>query len=165
MCYDDQVLLRMLPAYYKHVRNFEHTLVTKFFGLHCVKITGAIQKKVWIHWKYMNSLKNDHQGWNMPEHLLIFCCYFIQVRFVIMGNLFCSHYGIHRRFDLKGSSQGRTTDKPLDQIDEHTTLKDLDLNFIFRLGGSWFQEFCRWIFTYVELRAHALLCHPVMMEH
>lgn len=44
----DQVLLRMLPAYYKHVRSFDNTLVTKFFGLHCVKITGAIQKKVSI---------------------------------------------------------------------------------------------------------------------
>nr|CBX25380.1 hypothetical_protein [Oryza brachyantha] len=99
-----KVLLRMLPAYYKHVRSFDNTLVTKFFGLHCVKITGAIQKKV---------------------------------RFVIMGNLFCSNYAIHRRFDLKGSSHGRTTDKPIDQIDETTTLKDLDLNFIFRLEGAW----------------------------
>jgi hypothetical protein len=46
MC--QQVLLRMLPAYYKHVRAFENTLVTKFFSLHCVnvKLTGAIQKKV-----------------------------------------------------------------------------------------------------------------------
>lgn len=43
-----KVLLRMLPAYYKHVRSFDNTLVTKFFGLHCVKITGAIQKKVSI---------------------------------------------------------------------------------------------------------------------
>ena len=42
----EQVLLRMLPSYYKHVRAFEHTLLTKFFGLHCVKLTGAIQKKV-----------------------------------------------------------------------------------------------------------------------
>uniref|UniRef100_A0ACD5X7P4 Uncharacterized protein n=2 Tax=Avena sativa TaxID=4498 RepID=A0ACD5X7P4_AVESA len=113
-----KVLLRMLPAYYKHVRLHEHTLMTKFFGLHCVKITGGIQKKV---------------------------------RFVIMGNLFCSHYAIHRRFDLKGSSQGRMTDKPLDQIDEHTTLKDLDLNFIFRLGGTWFQDFCKQVDKDCEL--------------
>ncbi|CAA7388490.1 unnamed protein product [Spirodela intermedia] len=105
-----KVLLRMLPAYYNHVRAFENTLVTKFFGLHCVKLTGATQKKV---------------------------------RFVIMGNLFCSEYSIHRRFDLKGSSHGRTTDKPEDQIDETTTLKDLDLNFLFRLQRSWFQEFQR----------------------
>ncbi|KAJ0977534.1 hypothetical protein J5N97_013008 [Dioscorea zingiberensis] len=105
-----KVLLRMLPAYYNHVRAFENTLVTKFFGLHCVKLTGATQRKV---------------------------------RFVIMGNLFCTEYPIHRRFDLKGSSHGRTTDKPESEIDANTTLKDLDLNYIFRLQKAWFQEFLR----------------------
>ncbi|KAK0592919.1 hypothetical protein LWI29_027705 [Acer saccharum] len=105
-----KVLIRMLPAYYNHVRAFENTLVTKFYGLHCVKLTGTAQKKV---------------------------------RFVIMGNLFCSEYAIHRRFDLKGSSHGRTTAKPESEIDPTTTLKDLDLNFIFRLQKVWFQEFCR----------------------
>ncbi|XP_048441961.1 phosphatidylinositol 4-phosphate 5-kinase 6-like [Pyrus x bretschneideri] len=105
-----KVLLRMLPAYYNHVRSFENTLVTKFYGLHCVKLTGTAQKKV---------------------------------RFVIMGNLFCSEFAIHRRFDLKGSSLGRTTDKPESEIDATTTLKDLDLNYIFRLQKVWFQEFCR----------------------
>ncbi|RWW52153.1 hypothetical protein BHE74_00041479 [Ensete ventricosum] len=60
-----------------------------------------------------------------------------------MGNLFCSAYSIHRRFDLKGSSHGRMTRKPESEIDEYTTLKDLDLNFIFRLQHSWFQEFQR----------------------
>ncbi|KAG6603313.1 phosphatidylinositol 4-phosphate 5-kinase 4-like isoform X1 [Cucurbita moschata] len=107
-----KVLIRMLSAYYNHVRAFETTLVTKFYGLHCVKLTGPIQKKV---------------------------------RFIIMGNLFCSEYSIHRRFDLKGSILGRTTDKPESEIDETTILKDLDLNFIFRLQKSWFQEFCRQI--------------------
>ncbi|KAL5546597.1 hypothetical protein UlMin_006284 [Ulmus minor] len=108
-----KVLLRMLSAYYNHVRAYENTLVTKFYGLHCVKLTGQpIQKKV---------------------------------RFIIMGNLFCTEYAIHRRFDLKGSVLGRTTDKPETEIDETTILKDLDLNFIFRLQKSWFQEFCRQI--------------------
>ncbi|KAI4370468.1 hypothetical protein MLD38_018821 [Melastoma candidum] len=105
-----KVLLRMLPAYYNHVKSFEGTLVTKYFGLHCVKLTGATQKKV---------------------------------RFIIMGNLFCSNYVFHRRFDLKGSSHGRFTDKPDTEIEVTTTLKDLDLNFIFRLKNVWFQEFCR----------------------
>ncbi|XP_007010967.2 PREDICTED: phosphatidylinositol 4-phosphate 5-kinase 6 [Theobroma cacao] len=105
-----KVLIRMLPAYYNHVRSFENTLVTKFYGLHCVKLTGAAQKKV---------------------------------RFVIMGNLFCTDYSIHRRFDLKGSSHGRTTAKPESEIDSTTTLKDLDLNYIFRLQKLWYQEFCR----------------------
>ncbi|KAL8555257.1 hypothetical protein ACS0TY_003169 [Phlomoides rotata] len=102
-----KVLKRMLPAYYNHVGSHENTLVTKFFGLHCVKMTGPAQKKV---------------------------------RFVIMGNLFCTEYAIHRRFDLKGSSHGRSTEF---ETDSTTTLKDLDLNFIFRLQKSWFQEFCR----------------------
>ncbi|XVF82321.1 hypothetical protein PTKIN_Ptkin16aG0037200 [Pterospermum kingtungense] len=105
-----KVLIRMLPAYYNHVRSYENTLVTKFYGLHCVKLTGTAQKKV---------------------------------RFVIMGNLFCTDYAIHRRFDLKGSSHGRTTAKPESEIDPTTTLKDLDLNYIFRLEKVWFEEFCR----------------------
>ncbi|GFY92278.1 phosphatidylinositol-4-phosphate 5-kinase family protein [Actinidia rufa] len=84
-----KVLIRMLPAYYNHVRVFENTLITKFFGLHCVKLTGPAQKKV--------------------------------------------------RFFF----HGRTTDKPEAEIDATTTLKDLDLNFLFRLQKVWFQDFCR----------------------
>ena len=63
-----------------------------------------------------------------------------QTRFIVMGNVFCAEYRIHKRFDLKGSSHGRITDKPQKEIDETTTLKDLDLNFVFRLEQSWFQE-------------------------
>ncbi|KAK7399323.1 hypothetical protein VNO78_10505 [Psophocarpus tetragonolobus] len=63
-----------------------------------------------------------------------------KTRFIVMGNVFCSEYRIHKRFDLKGSSHGRITDKPREEIDETTTLKDLDLNFVFRLEQSWFQE-------------------------
>ncbi|KAF5181771.1 Phosphatidylinositol 4-phosphate 5-kinase [Thalictrum thalictroides] len=100
-----KVLLRMLPSYYQHMRRYENSLVTKFFGVHCVKPVGG-QK----------------------------------TRFIVMGNLFCSEYRIHRRFDLKGSSHGRTTDKPDGEIDETTTLKDLDLNFVFRLQRTSFQE-------------------------
>jgi len=71
-----------------------------------------------------------------------------QVRFIIMGNLFCSEHRIHRRFDLKGSSHGRTTDKAEGEIDETTTLKDLDLNFVFRLQRSWFLELLRYFTFY-----------------
>ncbi|XP_027066662.2 phosphatidylinositol 4-phosphate 5-kinase 5-like isoform X2 [Coffea arabica] len=105
-----KVLLRMLNAYYNHVRAFENTLVIKYFGLHCVRLNGPAQKKV---------------------------------RFIIMGNLFCTDYTIHRRYDLKGSTFGRITDKPESEIDANTTLKDLDLDFIFRLQKNWFQEFRR----------------------
>lgn len=60
-----------------------------------------------------------------------------KIRFVVMGNILCSELQIHRRYDLKGSSQGRTTDKL--EIDETTTLKDLDLDFVFRLDPFWYQ--------------------------
>lgn len=54
-----QVLLRMLPAYYNHFRAFENTLVTKFYGLHCVKLTGAAQKKVMS--RSIESLISNHK--------------------------------------------------------------------------------------------------------
>ncbi|GAB2271556.1 Phosphatidylinositol 4-phosphate 5-kinase 1 [Dionaea muscipula] len=68
-----------------------------------------------------------------------------KVRFIVMGNLFCSDYRIHRRFDLKGSRHGRTIEKPVGEIDETTTLKDLDLNFVFRLQTNWYQELIKQI--------------------
>ncbi|MCO5582253.1 hypothetical protein L7F22_036145 [Adiantum nelumboides] len=64
-----------------------------------------------------------------------------KVRFVVMGNMFCTELRIHRRFDLKGSSQGRSADKF--EMDEHTTFKDLDLNFVFHLEPSWQQALLR----------------------
>ena len=52
-----KVLLRMLSAYYNHVRAFENTLVTKFYGLHCVKLMGQpIQKKV--ESAFLNFIRN-----------------------------------------------------------------------------------------------------------
>ncbi|KAM7252821.1 hypothetical protein ACFE04_025439 [Oxalis oulophora] len=105
-----KVLIKMLPSYYQHVCRYENSLVTKFYGVHCVKPVGG-QK----------------------------------TRFIVMGNLFCSEYRIHRRFDLKGSSHGRTTDKPEAEIDETTTLKDLDLNYVFRLQRNRFQELIKQI--------------------
>ncbi|KAL5998242.1 Phosphatidylinositol 4-phosphate 5-kinase 7 [Asimina triloba] len=58
-----------------------------------------------------------------------------KVRFVVMGNMFCTELRIHRRYDLKGSSQGRSTNNR--EIDECTTLKDLDLSYVFYLEKSW----------------------------
>ncbi|KAL5994647.1 hypothetical protein ACLOJK_024700 [Asimina triloba] len=48
-----------------------------------------------------------------------------------------------KKSEVKGLPHGRTTDKPEAEIDYTTTLKDLDLNFIFRLQKAWFQEFHR----------------------
>ena len=59
----------------------------------------------------------------------------LQFRFVVMGNMFCTELRIHRRYDLKGSSLGRSADKV--EIDENTILKDLDLNYQYYLEPSW----------------------------
>lgn len=103
-----KVLLRMLPNYYNHVRTYESTLITKFFGLHSIRAAGGLK-----------------------------------VQLIVMGNMFCSELRIHRRFDLKGSSQGRSTDKV--EIDETTTLKDLDLEFVFQLEPKWRQALLKQI--------------------
>lgn len=91
-----KVLLKMLPHYYNHVGRHENTLITKFFGLHRIKLKGGRK-----------------------------------VRFVVMGNMFCTELQIHRRYDLKGSSLGRFTDK--EKIHQNTTLKDLDLAYEFHM--------------------------------
>lgn len=58
-----------------------------------------------------------------------------QIRFVVMGNMFCTELRIHHRYDLKGSTQGRLTNK--DEISENTTLKDLDLQYVFHMEKTW----------------------------
>ncbi|XP_047086294.1 phosphatidylinositol 4-phosphate 5-kinase 1-like [Lolium rigidum] len=105
-----KVLIRMLWSYYEHVRQHKSTLLTRFYGTHCIKQVGC------------------------PK-----------VRFIIMGNFCCSEYKIHRRFDLKGSSHGRTIDKTDRKIDETTTLKDLDLDYAFRLQRFWYEELMKQI--------------------
>jgi 1-phosphatidylinositol-4-phosphate 5-kinase len=80
------------------------------------------------------------------------------VRFVVMGNMFCTELRIHRRFDLKGSTQGRSADKV--EIDETTTLKDLDLEYEFRLDPSWRDSLLRYrdMFLAGLLSHHLLIC-------
>ncbi|WVZ23550.1 hypothetical protein V8G54_002094 [Vigna mungo] len=96
--------------------------------------------------QYKNSLVTAFLGVHCVKPV---GCQKKQTRFIVMGNVFCSEYRIHKRFDLKGSSHGRTTDKPRKEIDETTTLKDLDLNFVLRLEQSWFQELIRYRFCQV----------------
>ncbi|KAJ0028659.1 hypothetical protein Pint_35750 [Pistacia integerrima] len=116
-----KVLLRMLPNYHHHVRSYENTLITKFFGLHRIKPSSG-QK----------------------------------FRFVVMGNMFCTELRIHRRFDLKGSSLGRSTDNI--EIDENTTLKDLDLNYSFYLEPSWREA----LLTQIEIDSKFLEAQHIM---
>eukprot|EP00210_Caulerpa_lentillifera_P002864 g2735.t1 len=61
-----------------------------------------------------------------------------KIRFMVMGNLFLTDLPIHRKFDLKGSTQGRFT-KP-GKLESGTTLKDLDLDVTFKLEEGWNQK-------------------------
>lgn len=60
------------------------------------------------------------------------------VRFVVMGNLLCTDYTVHRRYDLKGSTFGRITPQPYDPAKK--ILKDLDLGYIFRLDAGYAKQ-------------------------
>ncbi|GMH22441.1 hypothetical protein Nepgr_024284 [Nepenthes gracilis] len=57
-----------------------------------------------------------------------------KVYFVVMENVLRSELPIHRRYDLKGSSQGRTMTRLGDY--QTTTLKDFDFDFFFYLDPS-----------------------------
>ncbi|KAK1262891.1 Phosphatidylinositol 4-phosphate 5-kinase 1 [Acorus gramineus] len=45
-----KILLKMLPKYYNHVESHDNTLITKFFGLHQIKLKGG-------HKPYLNELR------------------------------------------------------------------------------------------------------------
>ncbi|KAK9815589.1 hypothetical protein WJX72_006406 [[Myrmecia] bisecta] len=51
-----------------------------------------------------------------------------KVRFVVMGNVFPTDVRLHRKYDLKGSTYGRTAG-PKKLADPNAILKDLDIDF------------------------------------
>jgi 1-phosphatidylinositol-4-phosphate 5-kinase len=120
-----QILLKMLPKYYNHVRAYDNTLITKFFGVHRITLKGG--RKVHNHIPVALFFK--------PICICYNCYGHVQVRFVVMGNMFCTELRIHRKYDLKGSTQGRSTKKQ--NINENTTLKDLDLSYVFHVDKPW----------------------------
>ncbi|MDR3549415.1 MAG: phosphatidylinositol phosphate kinase family protein [Candidatus Pacebacteria bacterium] len=71
-------LRRVLPAYYEHLKNHPNSLLARFYGCH--KITF-----------YRSGIGRSKE-----------------FRFVIMNNVFSSGVKIHRRYDLKGSTVGRS---------------------------------------------------------
>ena len=93
-----RTLIDLLPDYYRHMADNPGSLVTRFYGLHGVKM---------VHGR--------------------------TVRFVVMSNIFRTDLQIHRKFDLKGSTDGRTTGSKADPNDPKTVFKDLDLDLTLRL--------------------------------
>eukprot|EP00291_Cryptomonas_curvata_P003428 CAMPEP_0172181512 /NCGR_PEP_ID=MMETSP1050-20130122/17860_1 /TAXON_ID=233186 /ORGANISM="Cryptomonas curvata, Strain CCAP979/52" /LENGTH=489 /DNA_ID=CAMNT_0012854805 /DNA_START=195 /DNA_END=1662 /DNA_ORIENTATION=- len=86
------LLREILPAYYQHVKQNPGTYLPRFYGLH--------------RWK--------------PE-------FGSNVRFVVMNNVFATSLALHTRFDLKGSTLGRTASANERRKGPRAILKDLDL--------------------------------------
>lgn len=58
-----------------------------------------------------------------------------QVRFIVMNNVFQNALPISKKYDLKGSTQGRTSANDAPQTT--TILKDLDLDIKLKLEEGW----------------------------
>jgi len=72
-------LRSILKDYFLHISKNPHTLIARFLGLHKIK--------------YRKSYNDSHQ----------------RVYFLVMCNVFNTSREIHKRYDLKGSIQGRRT--------------------------------------------------------
>ncbi|KAG6488100.1 hypothetical protein ZIOFF_056858 [Zingiber officinale] len=89
------------------------------------------------------------------DYMMSICGGRDKVRFVVMGNMFRTELRIHRRYDLKGSSIGRCTG--MHKTNGITTLKDLDLSYVFHLEKSWRESLFRapeHLKAYSESRNH-----------
>ncbi len=58
----------------------------------------------------------------------------LQVRFIVMNNLMQTDLEIHRKYDLKGSTQGRFSGVA---PNPSAILKDLDVDMALKLEDSW----------------------------
>jgi len=56
---------------------------------------------------------------------------------VVMGNILHSEAPIHRRYDLKGSTVGRYSKMPAEEIKPTSMLKDLDIDMRFKIDSKW----------------------------
>ena len=66
--------------------------------------------------------------WLLTAHL-------VQVRFIVMNNVFQGALPIGKQYDLKGSTLGRTSGA--DAAKTGTVLKDLDLDMKLKLEEGW----------------------------
>ena len=72
-----------------------------------------------------------------------------QVRFIVMNNLFATGLPIHRRYDLKGSTQGRGAGIEAPPAGAGLILKDLDLDLSLKLEEGWHD---RWVHSIPSVR-------------
>ncbi|KOO25000.1 phosphatidylinositol-4-phosphate 5-kinase [Chrysochromulina tobinii] len=91
-------LIHILPQYVVHVESQPHTLLPRFMGAHRLMLPHGHSKRV------------------------------RKVHFIVMTNVFNTSRAIHHRYDLKGSTQGRTTGEKV--LKKHPDMVRSDLNFL-----------------------------------
>ncbi|PNW79094.1 hypothetical protein CHLRE_09g400478v5 [Chlamydomonas reinhardtii] len=86
------------------------------------------------------------------------------VRFVVMHNMFNTDLQIHKKFDLKGSTDGRTTGPHVSPNDPKTVFKDLDLDLQFLLDPAHHAALIRQINNDAEfLRAVEVMDYSLLL--
>lgn len=94
-----RTLRRMLREYDDHLASNPQTMLVRFLGLHCLSV--------------MEQLRGTESRLHSTQKMY----------FVVMANMFNTPVEIHRKYDLKGSWVGRSTD----QVNiEQAVLKDVD---------------------------------------
>lgn len=84
--------------------------------------------------------------------------------FVVMSNVFATERTIHHRYDLKGSSLGRTAGKAKLEAHPDAVRKDLDLRRPFHVGPSRSKAILKQLAADVDfLRSHDLLDYSLLV--
>ncbi|CBZ53314.1 Phosphatidylinositol-4-phosphate 5-kinase family protein, related [Neospora caninum Liverpool] len=108
---DTAMFLRsILLDYYEHVMANPDTLLTRFFGLHAIRLKEKHRGGGVVLSPHVASDRRLHKKY-----------------FIVMSNFFHTPVEIHRRYDLKGSTYKRQLHP--DQLKDSTVaLKDLDID-------------------------------------
>lgn len=76
----------------------------------------------------------------------------VQVRFVVMANILVTDLQIHKRFDIKGSTDGRTVGPAArSEGDPNVIFKDLDLDLKLQLDKGSHEQLMRQLKADCEL--------------
>ena len=148
-----RLLLELIPRYYRHMQQNPGTLLVRFYGVH--RLSPLLGRRVraggeggWGLWlgrcggllccmcgPPSASCSAPHDPAcpppSCPASSCLLCLLLrpsLQVRFVVMGNVLPSDLRLHRKYDLKGSTYGRTAGREARAADPHCTLKDLDVD-------------------------------------
>jgi hypothetical protein len=130
---ENKFLRKILPHYYQYVSLNPDTLLTRFYGMHRVKMRHLKRKvrarrhdpptcpHLWVSRKLANVIRSNTASRRPPlptNHP--------QMHFVIMHSVFDTKERIYRIYDLKGSTVGRSSG-PSNVRKEGVVYKDLDL--------------------------------------